>query len=72
MMGCRDAGKGQAAREAIMRATGSKQVALIGLDLSSMKRVAKFVENFRSTYDKVQNTSVFMHKDKNVFDTRLM
>ena len=39
-----------------MRATGSKQVALIGLDLSSMKRVAKFVENFRSTYDKVQNT----------------
>ena len=39
-----------------MRATGSKQVGLIGLDLSSMKRVAKFVENFKSTYDKVQNT----------------
>ena len=37
----------------MIRATGSKQVALIGLDLSSMKRVAKFVENFRSTYDKV-------------------
>lgn len=53
VMGCRDAQKGQAAREAIIRATGSKQVALIGLDLSSMKRVAKFVENFRSTYDKV-------------------
>jgi len=53
VMGCRDPNKGQAAREAIMRATGSKQVGLIGIDLSSMKRVAKFVENFRSTYDKV-------------------
>ena len=63
-MGCRDAGKGKAAREAIMRATGSKQVAVIGLDLSSMKRVAKFVENFRSTYDKVKNTSVCVREHK--------
>ena len=47
-----------------MRATGSKQVALIGLDLSSMKRVAKFVENFRSTYDKVKNTSVCVREYK--------
>ena len=43
-----------------MRATGSKQVALIGLDLSSMKRVAKFVENFKSTYEKVENTNKFL------------
>ena len=70
MMGCRDAGKGQAAREAIMRATGSKQVALIGLDLSSMKRVAKFVENFRSTYDKVQNTRRLC--TRSIFSCRLM
>ena len=29
------------------------QVALIGLDLSSMRHVAKFVQNFRDKYDKV-------------------
>lgn len=69
-MGCRDAQKGQAAREAIMRATGSKQVALIGLDLSSMKRVAKFVENFRSTYDKV--TTIFLEYNNNYFAVRSM
>jgi NAD(P)-dependent dehydrogenase (short-subunit alcohol dehydrogenase family) len=53
VMACRDANRGIAAREAIVKATGSDSVGLIGLDLSSMKRVAKFVENFRDKYGQV-------------------
>ena len=52
-MACRDANRGQKAREAIVRATGSQMVGLIGLDLSSMKHVAKFVQNLGDKYQQV-------------------
>lgn len=53
VMACRDANRGQAAREAIARASGSNTISLIGIDLSNMRRTAKFVENFRNIFDQV-------------------
>ena len=41
ILGCRSAEKGAQAREKIMKATGSNSVAVIGLDLSNMKKVVK-------------------------------
>jgi len=50
ILGCRSAEKGAQAREKIMKATGSNSVAVIGLDLSNMKKVVKFVDKVRESY----------------------
>jgi len=53
IMGVRDPRKGQTARDNIVKATNSISVSVIGLDLSSMKKVHKFVDKVEQLYGQV-------------------
>jgi len=53
IMGCRSPEKGRKARDQVVAESGSSTVALIGLDLSSIKKVHKFVDKVIEDYGKV-------------------
>lgn len=66
IMGCRDQSKGEAARDAIKKATGKESVELMILDLASYDSVRKFARDFKQKHDKlhllVNNAGLIMGK----------
>lgn len=66
VLACRSVSRGKAAIEEISRATGSRRVELMQLDLSSFESVRSFAHDFRSRYDRlsclVNNAGVILRE----------
>lgn len=66
ILACRNPDAGEAARQAIERATGNRNVSVMPLDLASLASVRQFAADFTSTHDRlnvlVNNAGIYTSK----------
>ncbi|KAI8424314.1 hypothetical protein MSG28_002863 [Choristoneura fumiferana] len=76
ILGCRDEGRGTAARDRIVAATGNQDVHYRHLDLASLKSVREFADNFNKTEKRldvlINNAGAFASEFKKTEDGLLL
>src|SRR6266545_866248 len=66
VLACRNAERGEAAREEIVRSTGNERTSVMIIDLASQASIRSFADDFRRTHDRldalVNNAGVFRRR----------